>query len=91
LRSGRRDHDVDRRIDDPCLELSDDLVLLVADDAARGNMVAGAWLLANRAYFIRGDLLTAMIRCRYQELDLTECHAVAKAVGHCAAASAHCR
>ena len=28
---------------------------------------------------------------RYQELDLAECHAVATAVCHCAAASAHCR
>lgn len=32
-----------------------------------------------------------MIRCRYQDLDLTECHAVATAVCHCAAASAYCR
>jgi hypothetical protein len=46
---------------------------------------------ASRAYSIRGGLLTAMIRCRYQELDLAECHAVATAVCHCAAASAHCR
>jgi hypothetical protein len=32
-----------------------------------------------------------MIKCRYQELDLAEGHAVAPAVCHCAAASAHCR
>src|SRR5207244_13497103 len=36
-----RDHDIDRRIGDPCLELGDDLVLFVADDAARGDVVAG--------------------------------------------------
>jgi hypothetical protein len=53
--------------------------------------ICGSWLLASRAYSIRGGLLMAIIRCRYQELDLAECHAVATAVCHCAAASAHCR
>src|SRR6516225_6269574 len=53
--------------------------------------LCGSWLLASRAYSSRGGLLTAMIRCRYQELDLAECHAVVTAVCHCAAASAHCR
>jgi hypothetical protein len=37
--------------------------------------LCGSWLLASRAYSSRGGLLTAMIRCRYQELDLAECHA----------------
>src|SRR4029077_10937505 len=36
-----RDHDVDRRIGDPRLELRDDLVLFVADDTARGDVVPG--------------------------------------------------
>src|SRR6516162_5533923 len=53
--------------------------------------LCGSWLLASRAYPSRSGLLTAMIRCRYQELDLAECHAVATAVCHRAAASAHCR
>src|SRR6516225_2861260 len=53
--------------------------------------LCGSWLLASRVYSSRGGLLTTMIRCRYQELDLAECHAVATAVCHCAAASAHCR
>ena len=52
--------------------------------------LCGSWLLASRAYSSRSGLLTTMIRCRYQELDLAECHAVATAVCHCAAASAHC-
>src|SRR6516165_1334802 len=39
--AARRDYDVDRRIGDPRPQLSDDLVLLVADDAPRGDMVAG--------------------------------------------------
>ena len=53
--------------------------------------LCGSWLLASRAYSSRSGLLTTMIRCRYQELDFAECHAVATAVCHCAAASAHCR
>src|SRR6516162_11611327 len=40
-RAAGRDHDVYRRIGDPCLELRDDRVLLIADDAARGDEVAG--------------------------------------------------
>ena len=46
--------------------------------------LCGSWLLASRAYSSRSGLLTTMIRCRYQELDLAECHAVATAVCHCA-------
>src|SRR6516225_7817641 len=36
-----RDYDVDRRIGDPRPQLGDDFVLLVADDAPRGDVVAG--------------------------------------------------
>src|SRR6185437_1811956 len=35
-----RDHDVDRRIGDPTLELSDDCGLVVAHDLARAKLVA---------------------------------------------------
>ena len=72
-------------------------VRLLAPKTRRGGAakshpsLCGSWLLASRAYSSRGGLLTAMIRCRYQELDLAECHAVVTAVCHCAAASAHCR
>jgi hypothetical protein len=72
-------------------------VRLLAPKTRRGGAakshpsLCGSWLLASRAYSIRGGLVTAMIRCRYQELDLAECHAIATAVCHCTAASAHCR
>src|SRR6266851_3131554 len=36
-----RDHDIDRRIGDPRLELGDDLVLLVADDMPRDDAMTG--------------------------------------------------
>src|SRR5262249_3148238 len=36
-----RNHDIDCRVGDPCLELGDDVVLLVANDAACGDVVAG--------------------------------------------------
>src|SRR6516164_9752650 len=61
-------------------------VRLLAPKTRRGGAakshpsLCGSWLLASRAYSSRGGLLTAMIRCRYQELDLAECHAVATAV-----------
>ena len=72
-------------------------VRLLAPKTRRGGAAKShpslcvSWLPASPAYSSRGGLLTAMIRCRYQELDLAECHAVATAVCHCAAASAHCR
>ena len=65
-------------------------VRLLAPKTRRGGAakshpsLCGSWLLASRVYSSRGGLLTAMIRCRYQELDLAECHAVATAVCHCA-------
>src|SRR5215472_15549321 len=37
-----RDHDIDGRVGDPCLQLRDDLILLVANDAARRNAVPGS-------------------------------------------------
>src|SRR5262249_19757486 len=48
------------------------------------------WRLSRKAPRI-GVTQRQVIRCRYQELDLAECHAVATAVCHRAAASAHYR
>ena len=73
-------HAVDHRfVQEPFIEAVPDAVM------------AGTISSRTTAFSTASVWTKPMIRCRYQELDLAECHAVATAVCHCAAASAHCR